>query len=187
MASPQDVLLDVIAILDRLGIPYYLGGSYASGIHGTPRFTRDADLVVDIKLGQVRELAEALSNAYYVDTASIFAALKAGRSFNIVHLATHFKVDLFSVEPDSLSAAEMCRRVKRELGDRPIAVCSAEGTILAKLRWYRDGEETSDQQWNDVLGILEVQSGKLDLEYLASWATRLGVADLLKIALDEAR
>lgn len=138
--TPQDVLLEIVGILNHLGIPYYLGGSYASGIHGTPRFTRDADLVVDIKLGQVRHRTEALSGDYYVDADMIFAALRAGSSFNVIHLATQFKIDLFPSDPDMLSGVEMRRRVTRQLAGRDVHVSSAEGTILAKLRWYRPPE-----------------------------------------------
>lgn len=116
----------------------------------------------------------------------IFAALRAGTSFNVIHLATQFKIDLFISEPDSLSSAEMRRSVTRQLAGRDVRVCSAEGIILAKLRWYRDGGEVSDTQWNDIVGIMEVQAGELDRAYLVSWATRLGVADLLIAAFSEA-
>jgi hypothetical protein len=51
--------------------------------------------------------------------------------------------------------------------------------VLFKLRWYRLGDEVSDQQWNDVLGVLRVQAGKLDEGYLDQWAAEEGVADLL--------
>ena len=58
-------------------------------------------------------------------------------------------------------------------------VSSAEDTILAKLVWFRKGGEVSDRQWHDLLGIAKVQSGRLDREYLATWAAQLGVEDLL--------
>ena len=32
-------------------------------------------------------------------------------------------------------------------------VATAEDTLLQKLRWYRLGDEVSDRQWRDVLGI----------------------------------
>jgi hypothetical protein len=44
----------------------------------------------------------------------------------------------------------------------------------------------SEQQWNDILGILEVQAGKLDLEYLNKWAGILGISELLQKAISEA-
>jgi hypothetical protein len=59
-------------------------------------------------------------------------------------------------------------------------VASAEDTILAKLVWFRKSGEVSD---SDILGVIRVQAGRLDLEYLQEWAGELGVIDLLRRAL----
>jgi hypothetical protein len=61
-----------------------------------------------------------------------------------------------------------------------------EDIILAKLEWYRIGNEVSDRQWQDIQGALKTQSGRLDLEQMQRWAGEPGVADLLKRALKEA-
>jgi hypothetical protein len=55
--------------------------------------------------------------------------------------------------------------------------------VLAKLRWYRAGGESSDRQWADVLGVLRVQAGGLDLDYMRRWAKNIDVLDLLERAL----
>ena len=47
------------------------------------------------------------------------------------------------------------------------------------------GGEVSERQWRDVLGILKIQAGNLDLDYLHEWAKELKVSDLLKRALTE--
>jgi hypothetical protein len=65
-------------------------------------------------------------------------------------------------------------------------VASAEDTILAKLEWYRSGGEVSERQWLDVLGVLKVQAGWLDIHYLRNMAAELGVDDLLERAFEEA-
>jgi hypothetical protein len=36
-----------------------------------------------------------------------------------------------------------------------------------------------------VLGVLKIQAGRLDLDYLRSWGARLKIADLLDRALAE--
>src|SRR6202035_5021385 len=41
------VLREVVRAFDHLDIPYALGGSMASSIHGVTRFTRDADLTAE--------------------------------------------------------------------------------------------------------------------------------------------
>ncbi len=51
---------------------------------------------------------------------------------------------------------------------------------------YREGGGVSDRQWGDALGVIKVQAGRLDREYLRRWADDLGIADLLVKALAEA-
>ncbi|HEX5442832.1 MAG TPA: hypothetical protein VFW87_03340 [Pirellulales bacterium] len=63
---------------------------------------------------------------------------------------------------------------------------AAEGVILFKLEWYRLGDEISDRQWNDILGLLKVRRDDLDRQYLRHWAGELGLDDLLDSALREA-
>jgi len=61
------VAFRVLDILQRLRIPYHMGGSYATAIHGVPRQTHDVDLVVDLGPDHVQELARALAGEFYVD------------------------------------------------------------------------------------------------------------------------
>src|SRR5207249_2445548 len=63
--------------------------------------------------------------------------------------------------------------------DRYLYFHTPEDILLQKLRWYRLGGEQSDRQWRDVLGIMTVQVGQLDTEYVRRQAETLAVADLL--------
>jgi hypothetical protein len=47
------------------------------------------------------------------------------------------------------------------------------------------GDEVSDRQWRDILGVLKTREGELDLDYLRKWAKELKVTDLLDRALSE--
>jgi hypothetical protein len=42
------VTMTVADALDALGVPYAIGGSFASAVHGVMRVTIDADLVADL-------------------------------------------------------------------------------------------------------------------------------------------
>ena len=75
------------------------------------------------------------------------------------------------------------RRQRVDIGAGEIWMASAEDVILAKLSWFRKGGEVSEKQWRDVLGILRVQRGRLDADYLRSMAESLGLSDLLDRAL----
>jgi hypothetical protein len=45
LAEALSVTLQVIAVLEMLGVPYWIGGSLASALHGVARATVDTDLV----------------------------------------------------------------------------------------------------------------------------------------------
>lgn len=40
-------------------------------------------------------------------------------------------------------------------------VASAEDIIIEKLKWYESGGRITDRQWNDLLGVSQVQGNKL--------------------------
>jgi len=167
-----------------------LVGSFASSIHGLYRATADIDIVADIEAEQVSPLYAALKDAFYVDELAMRNAVAQRRSFNAIHFDSVFKVDIFIAQQDDFTAAQLDRGQLRRLSpdrDDSVYVASAEDTILAKLRWYRAGNETSINQWNDVLGILGIMRDALDVTYLRMWAERLEVSDLLERALEEAK
>lgn len=59
------VTLRVTQTFEQLGIPYAVGGSVASSLHGVMRSTLDVDIVADIKLEHVPALVSALSPEFY--------------------------------------------------------------------------------------------------------------------------
>jgi hypothetical protein len=175
---------DLLAALDRTETPFVVVGSVASGAHGLARLTNDIDIVVDLPGERVPLLCEELGAAFYADAATISRAVAAGRSFNIIHLPTAYKFDLFPVGNDAFGRSEIARREFTTgsvtgLESIEFPVSSPEDTILAKLVWFRKGGEVSDRQWSDILGIVEVQADRLDLPYLRKWAGTLGVSELL--------
>lgn len=185
-----DVVLKVIAALDELGIPYLIGGSFASSLYGLARSTNDVDLLVAIKLEHTQALALKLAPAFYLEESAINRAVQAGRHFNIIHIERAFKVDMFVAKAGGFAEKQLERRQLRTVSNGPdheAYFASPEDTILAKLEWYRRGNEVSDLQWRDVLNVLKIQGDKLDFEYMQHWAQELGVADLLEQALIEAK
>lgn len=179
----------VIGCFEKVGIAYYIGGSVASSAYGIARATMDVDLVADIKIPQVNRLVQALETDYYIDAETIREAIHRSTSFNLIHLDTMLKIDVFIVEDqpyDSEALARRCADTLEEESPRTFYLSSAEDIILSKLRWYQKGGGVSEQQWKDVLGVLKVQADKLDLEYLKNWASRLNVSDLLNRSFDDA-
>ncbi len=187
--GPVEVALRVTALLEELGVRYVVGGSLASMVHGEARSTRDVDIVADLGPEHVEPLVGGLGKEFYADRDMIREAIELRRHFNVIHLASMYKVDLF-VPPDEELHAEKWKRRQRLVLDvdpeRKAWVTDPECIVLQKLAWYREGDEVSDQQWRDVLGVLKVQGDRLDLEYLRRWAVELGITDLLERARDEA-
>jgi hypothetical protein len=180
------VALSVIDVLEALGVPYHVGGSFASSIHGLPRQTRDIDLVADLPLLAVPSFVARLGRDFYLDDEAIRRAIERRTQFNLIHLASGFKVDIFLPGPGAFDRNELARSAPFQLAEEPpriVNVKSPEDTLLRKLVWYRGGGEISDRQWGDVLGIVRTQAERLDLPYLREWAGALGVADLLERAL----
>ena len=56
LPDPLVVALDFASILKRADIPYVIGGSVASSVHGEPRSTHGVDFVVELQATQVRAL-----------------------------------------------------------------------------------------------------------------------------------
>ncbi len=128
----------------------------------------------------VQSLVKALGATFYIDADMIEDAIRRRSEFNLIHLATMFKVDVFVVGPDARSDQQLDRGMIVLVDPEhnlSLRVASPEDTVAHKL---------ADSQWRDAVGVLKVQGAKLDLTYLESAAASLGVADLLARARTEA-
>lgn len=180
------VTLRVVSEFDRLHIDYFVGGSVASSVHGRPRTTDDVDIVAAIPGPQVDAFVHGLENDFFVDADMIRDAIHRRASFNIIHLATMLKVDVFVLGNEDFAVEEMKRRAAVPLRGARVWFSSPEDIVLEKLDWFRKGEGISERQWRDVLGVLAVQGTRLDLPYLRAWAARRGLLELFERALAEA-
>ena len=165
-----------------------MGGSIASSAHGVARASVDGDVVTELAAGDVEPFMAALREAYYVPEERVRDAVARRASFNLIHLDTMLKVDVFVSKdrPFDRRAFERSRPAAIEgPSGATLPVSSAEDIVLAKLEWYRRGGEVSERQWTDVLGVLQAGAGDLDLLYLQRGSVELGVEDLLTRALGE--
>jgi hypothetical protein len=190
LSEPLQITQKVISAFDTLHIPYLIGGSLASSVYGTLRSTLDADLIADIKLDDVSQFVTILKNEFYIDSEMIANAIKDQNSFNIIHINSMFKVDIFILKHRDFDLNQMKRRKVKPVGDNPeqsLCFSSPEDLILAKLQWYQAGGEVSERQWQDVLGVLKIQKEQLDYLYLDHWAKQLNIQNLLDRALIDAK
>lgn len=192
MINPDilQALKSVTAVFEALEIPYFIGGSVASSLYGAARATLDVDLVADIKMAQIQSLQQRLARDHYVDAAMIRDALQRKSSFNLIHLPTMVKIDVFPLKTDPYDRETLQRKRKDTLGEQTEAgeffFSSPEDIIIRKLEWYELGHRISDRQWSDILGVLKVQGANLDKQYLVKWCGQLNLLPLLEQACQNA-
>jgi hypothetical protein len=180
-ADPFPLLYTVADALEAAGIEYVVTGSLASGVYGPPRSTNGVDLVARLTPPAIDLFLHALPPELYADREMTADAVRRRSSFNIIDAISGAKVAVYVSDERPFTREQLSRARTLALGPagRPLPFASPEGVILAKLRWYRDGGETSEQQWRDVAGILTIMAPELDRVWLEQWAVRLGVHDLL--------
>jgi len=180
----------LVEVLEKMRIPYYIGGSLCSSAFGIARATLDIDLVSDLEMEHAPILKYKLQNEYYIDEEMIKDAISRHSSFNIIHLETMLKIDLF-VPEDTSYDKEIFKRIRKdtleeEESAKEFCFASPEDIFLKKLVWFQRGGSVSGKQWADVTGILKVQGKALDERYLRHWASRLGLSKLLEKLINEA-
>ncbi|NJM44830.1 MAG: hypothetical protein HC860_00635 [Alkalinema sp. RU_4_3] len=172
-------------ILQAMGLRYYITGGVAAIAYGEPRTTQDLDLVMDLDPASISHLVEQLEMAgFYVPGVE---DITSGRIsiLQITHMESISRADLVIANAGAWTELKYERRQRipiEGLGDLYFA--SPEDLILSKLSWGK--QSRSDKQWRDVLGILKVQSDRLDRDYLNTWAETLSLTPELTQAFAEA-
>jgi hypothetical protein len=177
--SVGDLLGRLVAKLDAAGIPHMVAGSFASTYHGVPRSTHDIDVVIDPTPGSLDAfLASITADEYYVDPEAARDAFKRRSQFNLIDMATGWKVDLIVRKARAFSLEEFRRREAAELFGTRVFVATAEDSIIAKLEWAKLGD--SERQLRDVSGIISVRSPALDYDYIERWIAELDLGEQWK-------
>ncbi|GCE17142.1 hypothetical protein [Dictyobacter kobayashii] len=137
MNTPEIIqaITPLVDAFDRFNIPYFIGGSVASSVHGRRRATQDVDIIAAIQRHHVQTLVNVLENDYYIDGSMIRGAIVKQSSFNVLHNDTGIKVDVFVLKSSEFARHELGRAREEviEPGNRPFYVASPEDVILTKL------------------------------------------------------
>ena len=172
-----ELFLLVVRPLQREGIRYIITGSVAAIFYGEPRVTLAVDLVVLLVDSDIAKLAEIFpSSEFYVPPPEIIAVemrRERGGHFNILHVSTGFKADLYITGGDELEAwAFRCQRQVQFAGES-ISIAPPEYVIIRKLEYY--GEGGSEKHLRDVRSMLAVSGEQLDQSALHHWIERGGL------------
>ncbi|HJN09896.1 MAG: hypothetical protein QGG09_13935 [Pirellulaceae bacterium] len=177
-----DALSPVVAAFRTLGIRHFVGGSIASSFHGATRATMDVDVVCELTDDKISSFIELFDCDFYISEPAVRDAVGQKSCFNLIHMPTSFKIDIFVSRGRPFDTESMQRASSQILGDDrtvEVPIASAEDSIISKLEWYQLTNETSERQWDDVSRLIKLLGDTADVGYLKHAAESIGVAELL--------
>ncbi len=176
MTEEFQVLQDITAKLAAGNLAYMMTGSMALALYGTPRMTRDIDIVIDLQESQISSFVKLFQNEYYIAEESVRQAVVRKGVFNLIHNESILKIDFIVRKNTVFRELEFQRRQVQQFENFTYSVVSIEDLILSKLVWSKDSH--SEMQYNDIRQLLLTETA--DLSYLKLWAQELDVADELE-------
>jgi len=178
-----EVLSAAIEALSTPPLPYCLIGALALGAYGRPRATHDVDLLILTDKDTSHSYLDPLRAKGFAVASDWHEANPMARDVvtRLAHpLAPDFPLDLiFATSPLHKNALD--RRKPIEFQGVQIFVSSPEDLALLKLTAGRP------RDFDDVMGIVGNANAPLDLDYLWSWAERLGLQSELHYVLISAK
>lgn len=155
-----------------------LVGAIAVNYYSVPRFTHDADLVIQMHPHNIQVLCKSLEDKYYIDSEMIKEAMAFSGQFNLIHLDTGFKIDFWILKNDEFSQLQFSRRIPGKIFNQDISIISPEDLILTKFSWFKESD--IQKHFLDALGVYRMQRDILDIGYLYKYAKALELEDILQ-------
>lgn len=179
-----DVVVVLAGLFERLEISYAFGGALATSYWGVPRTTQDADCLIAVPALAYQRLADSLAaDGFLIDEpagvqpVSVADLRRQLAERGYMSLAWRsVSVELF-VPVVPLQHEILKRAQTLPFAGRTIRVTTAEDLILLKMAFHRQKDLL------DVRGILHVQKGRLDVDYVRRWSDRM-LDDVLAAELE---
>lgn len=171
----RDPLAPFLGPLEHLGLPYCVTGSVAASVYGEPRLTADVDVVVLLKVQDISALRSVFpDDGYYVppdETMKLEISRGSRGMFNLIHLESQFKADIYLAARDPLHAWALANRRRVELDNGSMWLAPPEYVIVRKLEYLREGGQ--DKHVRDLRFMLAATP--VDLTWIESAVERLGL------------
>lgn len=165
--------------LEKYGFQYLVTGSVAAMAFGEPRLTNDIDLILEIGTGHIDSLLKAFPEThYYLPPVEVIQSerVRAQRGhFNIIHLATMLKADIYLAGSDPLHRWAFQHSLRIEIEAIRVAFAPPEYVILRKLEFFREGG--SEKHLRDIAAILMESNVVLDITYLGHEIPSRGLSE----------
>ena len=158
---PDQKLVLVVTLFERLGIPYAVGGAIALLYWGEPRATVDIDINVFLPSSSATRIADALVGAGIAnDTTGIVSAINATAQVRVDFAGS--PLDLFFSDVPFHDSCE-ARKVRVPFGDIAMNVLSAEDLVICKVMFNRS------KDWMDIEQVLRISRERFDAGYVRRW------------------
>ena len=173
------------APLNQLELPYMATGAVAAIVYGEPRLTLDLDLVIALDPTEIAGFVAAFPpTEFYVpplETIRREAEREAHGHFNLLHLASALRADIYLASRDPLDVWGLAHRRRELVAGETVWIAPAEYVIVRKLEYYRDGHSTKHLE--DIRAILRIRPDLIDRatledfvrarDLVGEWALRL--------------
>ncbi len=178
----RSTLPKIVQVLEQAGVRFHLTGGIASALYSEPRYTQDADIVVDpdAMQGQLDSFLDSLQSGRYEFNASVVRqAVQDGRLFQVLDTDEILKIDFY---PREIVEGRLDRSVSVEIFPGiELPVISRADLAIAKLVWISKGSHKSRQ---DVRQIL-LRATPQEMDAVRRNAGGMSLSDLLDEVLSE--
>ncbi|MFX1537314.1 MAG: nucleotidyltransferase domain-containing protein [Promethearchaeota archaeon] len=171
----KEVLLTVANYLEKNEIQYVVVGGFAAIVWGRGRTTYDIDIIVNQDQLNVEEFVEFLNSKDLITNIDDIktAFKKKAHSYIRLHGQQLYRIDLQGIytqqDRETIKTAKAVT-----YSDQKIQFGSPENIIAFKLK------HRSERDLEDALVVFMAQRENLDMKYLLSLCSRLGVKKELK-------
>lgn len=160
------------------GVEWMITGGVAAIVYGEPRLTQDLEVVAALAPADAERFAARFSpSEFYCPSAGVIAAEAAREAFghfNLLHLESNARADVYLAGRDALARRGLDARRVADLAGVRVPIAPAEYVVLQKLRFRQQG--ASERHLRDVRGMLRVLGDSVDRDALEREASAFGLA-----------
>jgi hypothetical protein len=166
--------------LEHANIDYLITGSVALILYAEPRLTHDIDIVVHLKIQDVKRIPVIFpENEYYCPPEEILLdeiKRPVRAQFNVIHHESGFKADFFLFGNDPLHEWAFSKKRRMPIGDEySVWLAPPEYVIIRKMQYFAEGG--SDKHLRDIRNMVGIIKENLDFGFIEMQVSRLGLTE----------
>ena len=178
--TPPDLHRLLIQPLHETGIEYAITGAVAAIAYGEPRMTNDVDLIARLDRDAPSRLIHRFdASEYYLPPEEVIVEESrrgAGGHFNILHVPTSLRADIYLAGEDPLHEWALEHRRSERIGNDSIWLAPIEYVIIRKLEFF--AQSGSDRHLRDVAAMHRISGDEIDRAFLGPALAERRLTDL---------